>query len=44
MYSGKLVLSQLLDALPMHHFRSCVKRMVTIRLNHSRVALLLRLF
>lgn len=26
MYSGKLVFSQLMDALPMHHFRSCVKR------------------
>ena len=26
MYSGKLVFSQLMDSLPMHHFRSCVKR------------------
>ena len=25
MYSGRLVFSQLMDFLPMHHFRSCVK-------------------
>jgi len=26
MYSGRLVFSQLMDFLPMHHFRSCVER------------------
>jgi transposase len=26
MYSGKMIFSQLMDFLPMHHFRNCVKR------------------
>jgi len=26
MYSGRIVFSQLMDFLPMHHFRKCVKR------------------